>query len=126
MATAATNMRYHSADFLANSACGVDLEERSRYFSTVLSTSRRSTAQRRPSDGPSVDLARWGPCGVPSAWRSPTARQPLGEVEGRPHPVHPTPAGGDSGWLAIPEVCPPGEGMALEIDKIFWETKQPS
>jgi hypothetical protein len=27
-------------------------------------------------------------------------------------------------WLAITEDCPPGEGMALEIDKIFWETKQ--
>jgi hypothetical protein len=26
--------------------------------------------------------------------------------------------------LAIPEVCPPGEGIAPEIDKIFWETKQ--
>ncbi|MCU1610927.1 MAG: hypothetical protein JWM45_2843 [Pseudonocardiales bacterium] len=25
-------------------------------------------------------------------------------------------------WLAITEDCPPGEGMALEIDKIFWRT----
>jgi hypothetical protein len=45
----------------------------------------------------------------------------LGEVEGTPHPVHPTPAGGGFGWLTIPEVCPPGEGMTLEIDKIFQE-----
>jgi hypothetical protein len=27
---------------------------------------------------------------------------------------------------AIPEICPPGEGMACQIDKIFWETKQAS
>jgi hypothetical protein len=26
--------------------------------------------------------------------------------------------------LDIPEVCPPGEGMVIEIDKIFWQTKQ--
>jgi hypothetical protein len=24
----------------------------------------------------------------------------------------------------IPEICPPGEGTILQIDKIFWETKQ--
>ncbi len=29
-------------------------------------------------------------------------------------------------WLAIPETCPPGEGTVVEIDKIFWETKQAS
>jgi hypothetical protein len=29
-------------------------------------------------------------------------------------------------WLAIPEVCPPGEGTVVEIDKIFWEIKQRS
>jgi len=102
---------------------------------------------RRPSDGPSVDLAGWGLCGVPSAWWSPTARQlggsprwnrhvrcpalppgwrvvALGEGEGTPHPVHLTFAGGGYSLLAIPEVCLPDEGMALEIDKIFWETVQ--
>jgi hypothetical protein len=58
------------------------------------------------------DLARWGSCGIPSIWRSPTTRQPggsprpnrcvrrqalppgcrvvaLGEVDGMPHPAHP-------------------------------------
>jgi hypothetical protein len=58
------------------------------------------------------DFARWGSCGVPSIWRSPTTRQPggsprpnrcvrrlalppgcrvvaLGEVDGMPHPAHP-------------------------------------
>jgi hypothetical protein len=54
---------------------------------------------------------------LPPGWRV-VAR---GEVEGTPHPVHPTPAGGGFWWLAIPEVCPPGEGMVLEIDKIFWD-----
>jgi hypothetical protein len=29
-------------------------------------------------------------------------------------------------WLSTPEICPPGEGMVLQIDKIFWETKQAS
>jgi hypothetical protein len=25
--------------------------------------------------------------------------------------------------VAISETCPPGEGVLLKIDKIFWETK---
>lgn len=29
-------------------------------------------------------------------------------------------------WLTIPEICPPGEGTALQIDKIFWKTEQVS
>jgi hypothetical protein len=31
-------------------------------------------------------------------------------------------------WVAtpIPEICRPGEGTVVEIDKIFWETKQAS
>ena len=29
-------------------------------------------------------------------------------------------------WLAIPEVCSPGEGTIGEVDKILWETKQVS
>ena len=29
-------------------------------------------------------------------------------------------------WPAISEICPPGEGTVVEIDKIFWETKQAS
>jgi hypothetical protein len=42
-----------------------------------------------------------------------------------PHPAHLASATAVL-WLAIPEVCLPGEGMILEIDKIFWETKQAS
>ena len=79
------------------------------------------------------DLARWGSCGVPSTWRSPTTRQPGGspqqnrcvrcpalppgwrvvalwEVDGMPHPAHPVLPQWFS-WLAILEACPPGEGM---------------
>jgi hypothetical protein len=33
---------------------------------------------RRPGDDPVFDLARWGTCGLPSIWRSPTARRPGG------------------------------------------------
>jgi hypothetical protein len=52
----------------------------------------------------------------------------LGEVEGTPHLAHPA-RRQHCWWMAIPETCPPGEGMAfeidkIEIDKIFWETKQ--
>ena len=56
---------------------------------------------------------------LPPGWRV-VARGGRGDAT----PVHPTPAGGGFGWLAIPEVCPPGEGMALEIDKTIWVTKQ--
>jgi hypothetical protein len=67
----------------------------------------------------STDLARWGSCGIPSAWRSPTTRRPrgrprrnrcvhrvalplgccvvaLGEAGGMPHPARPGPAAADS------------------------------
>ncbi len=94
------------------------------------------------------DLSRWRSWGIPSAWRSPTTRQPggsprrdrcirhvalppgwrvvaLGEAEGMPHPTHPAQPQ-QFWWLAIPEVCPPGEGTVVETDKIFWEIKQPS
>jgi hypothetical protein len=77
-------------------------------------------------------LARWGSWGIPSAWRSPTTRQPrgsprwnrceprvalplgcrvvtLGKVGGMPHLAHPGPAI-LSLRPAIPEACPPGEG----------------
>jgi hypothetical protein len=50
---------------------------------------------------------------------------PLREAEWMPHPdqlAKPQPFR----QLAIPEVCPPGEGTVVEIDKIFWETKQAS
>jgi hypothetical protein len=70
---------------------------------------------RRPGDGPGVDLVRWGSCGIPSIWHSPTTRHPGGnprwnrcvrrlalplgcrvvalrEIDGMPHPAHPTPA----------------------------------
>jgi hypothetical protein len=100
---------------------------------------------RRPGDGPGVDLGRWGSCGIPSTWHSPTTRHPGGnlrqnrrvhrlalppgcrvvalrEVDGMPHPAHPP---SRSNFEAgIPEICPPGEGMGLQIDKIFWATKQ--
>jgi hypothetical protein len=40
-----------------------------------------------------------------------------------PHPAHPSPAAAvfEAG---IPEICPPGEGTVLQIDKIVWEIKQ--
>jgi hypothetical protein len=76
-----------------------------------------------------------GSCGIPSAWRSPTTRRPRGgprrnrcvrqvalplgcrvvargEAGGMPHlPAQAQP----QRFLgsAIPEACPPGEGMAL-------------
>ncbi len=78
-------------------------------------------------------LARWGR--VASRRQCPTARRPggsprwdrpaslssapgrrvvaLGEVEGMPHPVPPDPASPALDWPAIPEACPPGEGMSL-------------
>ena len=79
------------------------------------------------------DLARWELCGIPSAWRSPTARcsggsprrdrrrshvalppgrrvVALREVERMSHPAHPAQPQQRS-WSAIPEACPPGEGM---------------
>jgi hypothetical protein len=79
------------------------------------------------------DLARWELCGVPSTWHRPTTRRPggtipayrrsclpgvppvrrvvaLGEVGGMPHPVTLT-APGLALVSAIPEICPPGEGM---------------
>jgi hypothetical protein len=91
---------------------------------------------------------RCGSWGIPSAWRSPTARQPGGSPRrdrcvrrvallpgwrvvaleggrGDAHPAH-LAQRQQFWWLAIPEVCPPGEGTVVEIDKIFWETKQPS
>jgi hypothetical protein len=78
------------------------------------------------------DLAR-GSCGVPSTWRRPTTRQ-LGGSPRRSRRVHcpalppgwrvvalwevdgmhtpPTPALPQwFSWLAVPETCPPGEGM---------------
>jgi hypothetical protein len=76
-----------------------------------------------------------GSCGIPSIWRSPTTRQPGGqpstnrrvrnlalppgcrvvalrEVDGMPDPTHPTTL---QALLvaAIPEICPPSEGMLL-------------
>jgi hypothetical protein len=27
-------------------------------------------------------------------------------------------------WPAISEICPPGEGMILQIDRIFWDTRR--
>jgi hypothetical protein len=83
--------------------------------------------------GPLMTLARWELCGIPSTWQRPTTRQPGGsprrnrsvrclapppgwrvvalrEVEGMPH--LPTSAQSQQrSWLAIPEACPPGEGM---------------
>jgi hypothetical protein len=35
---------------------------------------------RRSGDGPAVDLARWGWCGIPSTGRSPTTRCPGGNI----------------------------------------------
>jgi hypothetical protein len=49
---------------------------------------------------------------APSIWRSPTtlpARSAAAVL-----------------WLAIPDVCSPGEGTVLLINKIFWETRQGS
>ena len=66
------------------------------------------------------DLARWESCGIPSTWRSPTARHPggsprrnrclarlalppgcravaLGEVSGMPHPAHTRPSPAHAG-----------------------------
>lgn len=80
------------------------------------------------------DLARWEPCGIPSAWRSPTARRPGGSPRrdrrqssgssvpgsscGSPggrsagcHTLSTLPQPRPHWWLAILEVCPPGEGM---------------
>jgi hypothetical protein len=34
-----------------------------------------------------------------------------------PHPAHPAQPQQFS-WLAIPEICPPGEGAVLQTDKI--------
>lgn len=57
-----------------------------------------------------ADLARWCSCGVPSGsapgWRVVALR----EVDGTPHPARSTQPQ-QSGWLAIPETCLPGEGM---------------
>jgi hypothetical protein len=36
-----------------------------------------------------------------------------------PHPAYPAQPQ-QFWWLAIPEICPPGEGVVLQIDKIFW------
>lgn len=41
-----------------------------------------------------------------------------------PHPL-PNPAWPQQcSWPAISEICPPGEGMILEIDRIFWDTRR--
>lgn len=39
-----------------------------------------------------------------------------------PHPAH-LAQPQQFWWLAIPKVCPRGEGMVVEIGKIFWETR---
>ena len=43
----------------------------------------------------------------------------LREVEGMAHPAYPAQPH-QFLWLAIPEICPPGEGVVRQIDKIFW------
>jgi hypothetical protein len=81
-----------------------------------------------------TDLARCGSCGIPSAWRSPTTRRPRGSPRrnrcvchvalplgcrvvalggGRRDapPCPPRPSRSDSCCPAIPEACPPGEGV---------------
>jgi hypothetical protein len=80
-----------------------------------------------------ADLARYGSCGIPSAWRSPTTRRPRGgprrnrcvprvalplgrrvvALGGGRWDATPCPPRPAAGFLcpAIPEVCPPGEGM---------------
>jgi hypothetical protein len=76
---------------------GVELEECSRYFSRFLNSSRRPTARRRPR----VDLARWGRCGIPSAWRSPTTRCPGGNNP-------------PNRWPSLPGLPPGHRVVALE------------
>lgn len=79
-----------------------------------------------------TDPARWGSCGIPSIWRSPTARRSGGSPQcdqQRPRVALPPcrrvvalgggrrdvtpclPGPGPRLWPAIPEICPPGEGM---------------
>jgi len=94
---------------------------------------------RRPGDGPGVDLGRWVLCGIPSIWRSPTARPPggnspmeparassgcapgmpcgsppRGRWDATPRPPNPAAAVLEAGIL---EICPPGEGPVLQIDR---------
>jgi hypothetical protein len=95
--------------------------------------SRRARAFWEVARGEPSGSIGMGPCGIPSTWRSPTARRPggsprrdwrrsrgtlplgrrvvaLGEVDGMPHPVHPGPVP-PCLWTAIPEACPPGKGI---------------
>jgi hypothetical protein len=81
------------------------------------------------------DLARWDRWGIPSTWRSPTTRCPGGNIRCQPQAelarlapgaARGSPRGGrrDAPPLsaptqparvrgrAIPEICPPGEGMS--------------
>ena len=85
------------------------------------------------------DLARWESCGIPSTWRSPTARQPEGsispyrrqacqalpsgcrvvalwEVDGMPHPAHPSLTACRCA-RTIPETCRPARaGTSVKAD----------
>ena len=92
-----------------------------------------SESDRRGRGDTGTDLAHWEPWSIPSTWHRPTTRRPggtipayrrsclpgvppvrrvvaLGEVGGMPHPVTLT-APGLALVSAIPEICPPGEGM---------------
>jgi hypothetical protein len=42
---------------------------------------------QRPDDGPSVDLARWGSCGIPSAWCSVMSGPHSRLAPSHPHPM---------------------------------------
>jgi hypothetical protein len=82
------------------------------------------------------DLGRWRSCGIPSVWRSPTARQPGGSPrrdryvprvalspgwrvvapEGGRRDATPFPPRPAAAVLAaIPEVCPPSEGTVVTV-----------
>jgi hypothetical protein len=58
-------------------------------------------------------LARWGPCAIPSTARWDAA------------PRLPNPCSSKLSWLAIPEICPPGEGMVwLDLLGLLISTNQ--
>jgi hypothetical protein len=94
--------------------------------------SRLGSSYGQRGNGITGDLARWGSCGIPSAWRSPTTRRPMGSPRRNrcvPHVALPLDcrvvALGEAGGMlqpaqaqpqrflcpAIPEDCPPRRGQ---------------